>query len=140
MESLKSLVFPAVLASALVGLLLGLPNAMADKPAGRLYYQEFMGHLHREPSDSSASLTALQCAHPVQLIESDAVRTPSGWRYAKVGEDKGFVRERFLGEKRPDCFQEKYPKFYNNLNLDLTDFYYWGRLSDHFIEGESLPR
>lgn len=112
----------------------------AEKNIGKLYYQGFMGHLHEEASDSSASMTALQCAHAVNLVEKDGVSVPAGWRYAKVGEDYGFIRSRFLGEKRPDCFQEKYPKYYNNLNLDLSDFYYWGRLSDHWIEGESLAR
>lgn len=122
-------------------ILLTLSFAWAgDKNVGRLYYQGFMGHLHKEAADSSASLTALQCAHSVSIIERDGLVIPDGWVFAKVGEDYGYIRSRFLGEGRPNCFQEKYPKFYQNLNLDLTDFYFWGRLSDHFIEGESLAR
>ena len=99
-----------------------------------------MGHLHKEPSDASASLTALQCAHAVNIIEQENVTVPTGWMLARVGEDLGFIRSKFLASNRPECFQEKYPKFYSNLNIDLTDLYYWGRLSDHFIEGESQAR
>lgn len=112
----------------------------ADKNAGRLYFQGFMGHLHKSASDSSASMTAIQCAQSVELVEKEGVSVPDGWKYGRVGEDYGYVRSKFLGEKRPECFQQKYPKFYNALNLDLADFYYWGRLSDHFIEGESLAQ
>lgn len=131
MESLKTF---ALLCLAAVSAYGGV------KTAGRLYYQGFMGHLHQEASDSGASLTAVQCAHPVQLIEKEGIDVPAGWVYAKVGEDKGFMRRERLSAKRPDCFQHKYPKFYGRLELDLSDYYYWGRLSDHYIEGESVPR
>lgn len=108
------------------------------KSSGRLYFQDFMGHVHKEPTDGSASLTAIQCAFSVAVLSSEDNPAPTGWIYVKAGEDKGYVRSRFLGTTRPDCFQETYPKFYNNMNFDLADLYYWGRLSDHFIEGESL--
>lgn len=108
-----------------------------EKVVGRLYFQEFLGHLHKNPSKVSSSLTTIQCAYPVKIIEDVEVRTPRGWLYAKVGDDKGFILESALSEKRPNCFQEKYPKFYLNLNLDLTDMYYWGRLSDQYVTEES---
>ena len=85
-------------------------------------------------------MTALQCAHAVNIIEVEELTTPTGWMLARVGEDLGYIRSKFLSSNRPECFQEKYPKFYGNLNIDLTDLYYWGRLSDHFIEGESQAR
>lgn len=112
----------------------------ANKQAGRLYFQNFMGHVHKEPKDSSASLTAIQCAQSVQVMENPLKAPPRGWAYIKAGEDTGYIRMSQLGEKRPTCFQEKYPKFYNSLNLDISDYYYWGRLSDHYIEGESLAQ
>jgi len=112
----------------------------ADKQAGRLYFQNFMGHVHKEPKDGAASLTAIQCAQSVQVMENALKAPPRGWVYIKAGEDTGYIRISQLGEKRPDCFQEKYPKFYNSLNLDISDYYYWGRLSDHYIEGESLAQ
>jgi len=43
----------------------------------------------------------------------------------------------YLSAKRPTCFQGKYPKFFDALNLDLAELYYWGRLYDHYIQGET---
>jgi hypothetical protein len=54
-----------------------------------------------------------------------------------VGDDRGFIISSSLSEKRPVCFQEKYPKFYLNLNLDLSEMYYWGRLTDQYLSEES---
>lgn len=111
-----------------------------DKEVGRLYFQNFMGHLHQESKDTSSSLTALQCAHPVVVIERKGVDVAPGWLLVKVGEDVGYIRSRFLDSQRPSCFQEKYAEFYRRLNLDVSDLYFWGRLSDHFIEGESQSK
>ncbi|MBC76411.1 MAG: hypothetical protein CME64_10390 [Halobacteriovoraceae bacterium] len=130
----------SVIRILILGLIFSMPIYAQEKTVGRLYFQEFMGHLHEEPVDSSASLTAIQCAHSLKVIEKKGVNVPLGWMLVKAGEDLGFVRSKFLGKSRPECFQEKYPKFYSKLNFDLADLYYWGRLNDHFIEGESQAR
>lgn len=109
----------------------------AEKTVGTLYFTKFMGHIHKNPSNSSSSMTTIQCAHPLKVLEDPEVRTPQGWMYVKAGSDKGFVSSKFLSNKRPLCFQEKYPKFFINLNLDLTDMYYWGKLYDQYSQGES---
>lgn len=111
-----------------------------EKTVGTLYFKHFMGHVHKNPSASSSSLTTIQCAHPVKVIEDIDVQTPQGWLYVKVGDDRGFISSKFLMTKRPKCFQEKYPKFFINLNLDLSDMYYWGRLYDQYNLGESKTR
>ena len=107
------------------------------KNVGRLYFQDFLGHVHKNPSKSSSSLTTIQCAYSVKVIHDMEVRTPKGWVYVQVGDDKGFIISSSLSEKRPECFQEKYPKFYLNLNLDLSEMYYWGRLTDQYLSEES---
>lgn len=138
MESLiKAPIIPLLLALSFFG---AGDSYGAQKQAGRLYFQNFMGHVHKEPKDGAASLTAIQCAQSVQVLENSLKEPPRGWAYVKAGEDKGYIRFSQLGPKRPECFQEKYPKFYNSLNLDISDYYYWGRLSDHYIEGESLAQ
>lgn len=109
----------------------------AEKVVGRLYLNIFMGHLHKNPTKLSSSLTTLQCGHALKVLESDAVNPPKDWMYVSAGDDKGFIHSTSLSSSRPDCFQEKYPRFYNNLNLDLTDMYYWGRLYDHYSSGKS---
>lgn len=108
-----------------------------EKNVGTFYYKNFMGHVHKNPSASSSSMTTIQCAHPVKIIVDPEVQTPEGWFYVKVGEDRGFINQKFLSKKRPRCFQEKYPKFFINLNLNLTDMYFWGRLYDQYDMGES---
>jgi hypothetical protein len=119
-------------------LILNSDHLMAkDKVMGRLYFQDFLGHVHKNPSKASSSLTTIQCAYSVKVIEDLEVRSPKGWVYVKVGDDRGFIMSSSLSEKRPTCFQEKYPKFYLNLNLDLSEMYYWGRLTDQYLSQES---
>ncbi len=108
-----------------------------EKVVGRLYLNKFMGHLHKNPTKLSSSLTTLQCSHGLKVMESDAISAPVGWVYVQAGDDKGFIESRFLSATRPECFQDKYPRFYSELNLDLTDMYHWGRLFDHFDTGKS---
>jgi hypothetical protein len=108
-----------------------------DKVVGRLYFQDFLGHVHKNPSKASSSLTTIQCAYSVKVIEDLEIRPPKGWVYVKVGDDRGYIIAKSLSEKRPECFQEKYPKFYLNLNLDLSEMYFWGRLSDQYLSQES---
>ncbi len=119
-------------------LLLTLSQVSAsEKVVGKLYFNQFLGHLHKNPSRSSSSLTTIQCAYPVKILEDSESEPPKGWVVARVGDDKGFIESQFLSNKRPLCFQEEFPKFYLNLNLDLTDMYYWGRLSDQYVLEES---
>ncbi len=108
-----------------------------EKVVGRLYFQKVMGLVHKNPSKGSSSLTTLQCGHAVKVIVDSSIRYPKGWTYVKVGDDRGYILNDYLTNKRPNCFQEKYPKFFNALNLDLTDMYYWGRLFDQYVIEES---
>lgn len=108
----------------------------ADAQVGRLYYTNFLGHLHENPSKDSTSLTIIQCSHSVQVLKSSK-NAPAGWMKVKVGSDSGYVQSRFLSIKRPGCLQEKYPKFYTSFKLTLSEMYYWGRLYDQYLQGES---
>lgn len=128
MESIKFLILIFILSSS---------ASAAEKTVGTLYFNQFMGHVHKNPSASSSSMTTIQCAHPLKVVEDPEMRSPEGWVYVKAGDDRGFVSSLFLTNKRPKCFQEKYPKFFINLNLDLTDMYYWGKLYDQYSLGES---
>lgn len=103
-----------------------------EKVIGRMYFNDFMGHVHISPSKTSGSKTTIQCAHNVKILEQDEKYDTGNWFYVMVGEDKGYINSQFLQTDRPNCFQEKYPRFYQKLNLDLTDLYYFGRLNDHY--------
>ncbi len=106
---------------------------LVSKGESRLYFNQFLGHVHKSASRDSSSLTIVQCSHSVRILK--AKNNIPGWQYVQVGEDKGFVQEEYLSEKRPECLQAKYPKFYLEMGLDISDMYYWGKLNDHYIHG-----
>ena len=108
-----------------------------EKVVGVFYFTPMFGHVHQSSVKTSASLTTIQCSHPVKVIESSKVQAGPEWAYVQVADYRGFILKQFLAEKRPECFQGKYPKFFDAFNLDLSELYYWGRLNDHYIQGES---
>lgn len=98
---------------------------------GRKYFVNFLGHVHKKMSKDASSLTIVQCAHAVKILKSKMIT--NDWSYVQVGDDRGFVQSKFLSDKRPDCFQGKYPRFYNKVGLDITEMYYWGKLYDQYF-------
>jgi hypothetical protein len=108
-----------------------------EKVVGIFYMKPMFGHVHQSSVRTSASLTTIQCAHPVKVIQSSKVSVSREWAYVQVADYHGFILKEFLSEKRPECFQGKYPKFFDALNLDLSELYYWGRLYDHYNHGET---
>lgn len=108
-----------------------------EKIVGTFYFSPILGHVHQSPSRTSASLTTIQCAHPIKVMESSKVTVSPEWAYVQVADHRGFILKQFLSGKRPECFQGKYPRFFDALNLDLSELYYWGRLYDHYVQGES---
>lgn len=108
-----------------------------EKVVGIFYMTPMFGHVHQSSVRTSASLTTIQCAHPVKVIESSKVSVSADWAYVQVAEYRGFIMRQFLSDKKPECFQGKYPKFFDSLNMDLSELYYWGRLYDHYVQGET---
>lgn len=108
-----------------------------EKVVGIYYMTPLFGHVHQSSVKTSASLTTIQCAHPVKVIESSKVSVSKEWSYVQVADYRGFILKEYLSEKKPDCIQGKYPKFFDKLNLDLSELYYWGRLYDQYIQGET---
>jgi hypothetical protein len=111
-----------------------------ERVVGVFYLKPIFAHVHESSSKTSASRTTIQCSHPVKVIESSKVSASSEWAYVQVADYRGFILKEYLASKRPECFQGKYPKFFDALNLDLSELYYWGRLYDHFYQGESRVR
>ena len=121
-------------------LALGDTTSTDEKVVGTFYFNPLFGHVHQSSVKTSASLTTIQCAHPVKVLESSKVTVSSDWRYVQVADYRGFIQKQFLSEKRPECLQGKYPKFFDAVNLDLAELYYWGRLYDHYVMGETRAR
>jgi hypothetical protein len=107
------------------------------------YYKNIFGHLHQNASRYSRSLTNIACGHPIRIFEKHSELLPEivvgkqRWVLSKIGPYEGYLREDFIHTKRPFCFQDKYPKFFSELKLDLTDKHYWGRLYDMLLQGKS---
>lgn len=109
-------------------------SSLQAKVVGRMYFNEFMGHLHKSASKISNSLTTIQCSQSVKILDEKGKFNSGEWFYVSVGEDKGYIHSQFLQTSRPECFQEKFPRFYQKLELDITDMYYFGRLQDHYLK------
>ncbi|MFY7991818.1 MAG: hypothetical protein ACOVP4_00880 [Bacteriovoracaceae bacterium] len=108
-----------------------------EKVVGVFYFSPILGHVHQSPKELSSSLTTIQCGHPIKVIESTKVKVSPEWSYVQVADFKGFILKSYLVASRPECFQGRYPKFFDGLNLDLSELYYWGRLYDNYLQGQS---
>lgn len=110
------------------------------------YYKNIFGHLHRNPSQFSSSLTTLACNHPVKIFKmidkngKEQISVDDKWYYASVGSHMGFIQMEYLSDKKVNCFQEQYPRFFDAFNLDLTELYYFGRLYDQYFQETSTVK
>lgn len=99
------------------------------------YYKNIFGHIHQNKTTASVSLTTISCGHPVRIIKRGNSKSP--WIKVKTAGKEGFIFKKFLQNKRPKCFASKFPKFFNALDLDISEMYYWGRLYDQYIDGRT---
>ncbi|MDH4469012.1 MAG: hypothetical protein QE271_13215 [Bacteriovoracaceae bacterium] len=98
------------------------------------YFAHTFGHVHKTPFAYADSKTTIQCGQAIKVF-SKSPSPVKDWSYVKVGEELGHIQTSYLLKEKPNfCFQQKYPIFFQSLNLDLSDLYYWGRIYDHAIE------
>ena len=110
-------------------------NAYSRKPVGVFYFKETFGHIHSNTSRYSSSLTTVGCGHPIKVFsQKDAFGKI--WYEVEVAGQKGYVLKEFMLSSKPECFQQKYPVFFNAMNLGVSELYYWGRLYDQYVKGE----
>ena len=102
---------------------------------GTAYFNEIFGHIHMNPSKHSQSLSTIACGHPLRILKQE--KDEDGFKLVKGGPYKGYIHESLLSEKIPDCIQESHPKFFDLLDLTLSDMYFWGKLQDQVVEGKS---
>jgi len=101
-----------------------------------VYYQNMFGHVHQNASDYSNSLTTIACGHPLKVL-STATGGRKKWYLVTTGGHRGYVDQSFVGNKRPSCFQKRYPEYFNFLKTEVKDLYYWGKLYDMYVQGKS---
>lgn len=112
---------------------------MSKKVVKVMYYKHMFGHLHQNASKYSTSLTTISCGHPLKVY---SVKTGASkprmlfnkeWYFVKAGPYEGYIRDSQLSSKKPTCFQDKYPKFVDQFEMEISDMYNWGRLYDLYL-------
>ena len=103
-----------------------------------LYFDKLFGHIHKSPSRYSQSLSTIGCGHPIKILKTKKGEIlENGFYKVKEGPYYGFISKKYLNKKKIICFQDSYPRFFDNLELSLTDMYYWGKLYDQYVYGRS---
>ena len=120
---------------------------MKKSLVGIRYFSQMMGNVHQNPSRYSQVLTTISCNHPVKVMKETSkdgkeflLYGDDKWSLVSVGPYEGYVMAEFLLEKKAECFDEEYSKFYDGLNLDINDLYFWARLNDQYVQGKSKVR
>ena len=105
-----------------------------------LYFNLISGHLHQGPSSDSSSLKVLSCGDRLKVIPNEKEITSTtrfSWTKLQVATYSGYVRTDFLVSELPNCFNNKYLKFFEQFKVDINDKYNWGRLYDNYVWGKS---
>lgn len=111
------------------------PFSASSKVLKVVYFNKIFGHVHQNPSRYSQSLSTVSCGHPVKVLGKT-----KEWSIVKVGPYKGHIQDMNLSSRRPYCFQDRYPKFFNDFKLTVTEMYYWGRLYDLYSSSKTTVR
>lgn len=108
---------------------------------GVKFFMEIMGNVHQNPSRYSQVLTTLSCNHPVKIMKEISIDGKEmilfgedKWNLVNVGPYTGYIMKDFLSESKNDCFEEAHSKFFEAMNLDINDLYYFARLYDQYVQ------
>ncbi len=100
------------------------------------YLNKIYGQVHQNSSRFSRVISTFECGQPfkVQHFGDDEF---SKVTYASY---EGYILTSHLSKRRPkDCWQDQYRKYFDFLNLGISEMHHWGRLQDLFIEGSVMP-
>ncbi len=120
--------------------------ALTKSVLGVKYFNRMMGNVHQNPSRYSQVMTTISCNHPVKVMKEvskdgkEFVIYGEQWHLVNVGPYEGYIMTDYLSDKKNECFEEEYSKFFEGLNLSITDLYYWARLYDQYVQGKSKVR
>jgi hypothetical protein len=114
---------------------------------GIRYFSKPMGNVHQNPSRYSLVLTTISCNHPVKVMKETStdgkefvLYAEDKWNLVTVGPYEGYIMAEYLSDKKTECFEEEYSKFFDGLNLGVNELYYWARLYDQYVQGKSQVR
>ncbi|MBC7712690.1 MAG: SH3 domain-containing protein [Rhizobacter sp.] len=122
-------------------------GAMTKSLVGIKYFNQMMGNVHQNASRFSQVLTTISCNHPVKVMKQTSkdgkdfvMFGDNDWYLVTVGPYDGYIMADYLSDKKSVCFEEEYAKFFDGLELDINDLYYWARLYDQYVQGKSKVR
>lgn len=102
------------------------------------YYKNLFGHIHKNPSRYSLSLSTIGCNHPIKVLGKKGSPTiKNDFYHVHVGPYKGYLKINDISKKRVKCYQNKYPRYFDHINPSLTEMYHWGKLYDLYNQGKS---
>ena len=107
-----------------------------------MYVNKIFTQVHKSPSKHSIYLTTTECGHPVKVYKmisktGSRVLFNRTWKIVKVGSYDGYMNGDYLSDSKVECFQDKYPKFFDSMNLEINEMFYWGKLYDQYVTGRS---
>ncbi len=111
------------------------PATSKDTPKKTIYYiQTVYSQLHQNPSKFSRVLSTFECGQPFYVLSSPI----SEFYQVEYSNYKGFMSTNVLGKNKPtECWQDMYRRFFDHIDIGVTEIHYWGRLQDLLIKGES---
>lgn len=122
-------------------------TGMTKTLVGIKYFSQMMGNVHQNASRYSQVMTTISCNHPVKIMKETSkdgkdfvLYGDSNWHLVTVGPYEGYIMAEYLSDKKVVCFEEEYSKFFDGLNLDINDLYYWARLYDQYVQDKSKVR
>ncbi len=93
------------------------------------------GQIHQNASRVSRIITTFECGQPLKVV-----RTEDQFSFVTYANYEGYIFSNHLIDAKPsDCYQDKYRKFFEELNLGISDMHYWAKLQDLLVEGNSMP-
>ncbi|MFG1499822.1 SH3 domain-containing protein [Halobacteriovorax sp. XZX-3] len=98
------------------------------------YVQSVYSQLHQNPSKFSRVLSTFECGQPFYVLSSPI----SEFYQVEYSNYKGFMSTNVLAQTKPSsCWQDMYRRFFDQIDIGVTEIHYWGRLQDLLIKGES---
>ena len=101
--------------------------------AGDFFIKKNFVILGQNPMPSTNPISILSCGNKVKVIPRK-YQVPKKWSFVRVGSFEGYVKDQFLAKKKPQCFEDRFPKFHNSFRIKLSEMYYWARLNHQILE------
>ena len=96
------------------------------------YFNKAFGHLHRRPDVDSSTITVVDCNTVATLMGSH-----DPWYRVKIGIYEGYIKQDNLAKGSVECFQRKYPRFFEMMKIEPGEQYYWGKLYDRYEQART---